>query len=53
MGEFYFPVAVAVVFVLARGDTLLYLIPVLTLTVADSVGALIGVRYGFARYQTV
>jgi len=52
LGEFYFPLAVAVVFVLARGDTLLYLIPVLTLTVADSVGALIGVRYGFARYQT-
>ncbi len=51
-GEFYFPLAVAVVFLLARGDALLYVIPILTLTVADSVGALIGVRYGFARYQT-
>ncbi len=51
-GEFYFPVAVAVVFFLAGEQTLLYIIPVLTLTVADSVGALIGVRYGLARYRT-
>jgi phytol kinase len=52
LGEFYFPVAVAVVFVLSAGDTLLYVIPVLTLTVADSVGALVGTRYGTARYRT-
>jgi len=52
LGEFYFPIAVAIVFALAQGDTLLYIIPILTLTIADSVGALIGVRYGFARYQT-
>jgi len=52
LGEFYFPIAVATVFLLARGDTLLYTIPVLTLTIADSVGALVGVRYGFARYRT-
>ncbi|MEX1117484.1 MAG: hypothetical protein WEB60_01695 [Terrimicrobiaceae bacterium] len=52
LGEFYFPVAVAVVFTLAGDETLLYIIPVLTLTVADSVGALIGVRYGMARYRT-
>lgn len=51
-GEFYFPLSVAAVFCLAQGDTLLFIIPVLTLTVADSVGALIGVRYGFARYRT-
>lgn len=51
-GEFYFPLAVATVFVLAGTYRLLYVIPVLTLTVADSVGALIGIRYGFARYRT-
>lgn len=51
-GEFYFPVAVATIFLLAGPDTLFYIIPILTLTVADSVGALIGVRYGFARYHT-
>lgn len=52
LGEFYFPIAVAIVFLLAQGNGLLYVIPILTLTVADSVGALIGVRYGFARYLT-
>ncbi len=52
LGEFYFPAAVATVFVLAAGDALLYLIPVLTLTVADTVGALIGARYGFKQYRT-
>jgi phytol kinase len=52
LGEFYFPLAVAAVFLLAGGDALLYMIPILTLAVADSVGALVGVRYGFARYRT-
>lgn len=52
LGEFYFPAAVAAVFLLAHGSPLLYVIPILTLTVADSMGALIGLRYGFARYRT-
>ncbi|MDX2081021.1 MAG: hypothetical protein SFU53_09575 [Terrimicrobiaceae bacterium] len=52
LGEFYFPMAVAAVFVFSLGNPLFFVIPVLTLTVADSVGALIGLRYGFARYQT-
>ncbi len=52
LGEFYFPAAVATVFVLSAGDALLYGISVLTLTVADTVGALIGVRYGFKQYRT-
>lgn len=51
-GEIYFPIAVATVFVLAAGDPLLFVVPVLTLTVADTVGALIGGRYGSARYRT-
>jgi phytol kinase len=52
LGEFYFPAAVAAVFLLAEGNALLYGIPILTLTVADTVGALIGVRYGFKQYRT-
>lgn len=52
LGEIYFPIAVAAVFLLSGGNTLLYIIPVLTLTLADSVGALIGTRYGHARYRT-
>jgi len=51
-GEIYFPISVAAVFLLAGGNTLLYVVPVLTLTLADSVGALIGVRYGQARFRT-
>lgn len=52
LGEFYFPAAVAVVFILSLDNKLLFVIPVLTLTVADSVGALVGTRYGTARYRT-
>jgi phytol kinase len=52
LGEIYFPIAVAAVFYLSGNAPLLYIIPVLTLTLADSVGALIGVRYGLARYRT-
>lgn len=46
IGELYFPIAATLLFVLAAGDALLYLIPILTLTVADAVAALIGVNYG-------
>jgi len=52
LGEVYFPAGVAIVFVVAQGDALLFVIPVLTLTVADSVCALIGGRYGTLPYQT-
>lgn len=45
-GELYFPVAVATLFWLSRGDRVLFLVPVLTLTLADATAALIGVRYG-------
>ncbi len=56
-GEFYFAVAVAIVFTATVGETsaaggfnLLYFVPVLILTLADATGALVGVRYGRARY---
>lgn len=45
-GELYFPIASTVLFVLADGNPILYFIPILTLTVADAVAALIGVNYG-------
>ena len=50
-GELYFPLSVAVVFVLSRGDPLLFSIPVLILTFADAAAALAGVRYGQLRYH--
>jgi phytol kinase len=60
LGEIYFPLAVAILFILfLYGDEvaperrlLLYCIPVLLLTVADAAAALIGVAYGRWRYPT-
>ena len=50
-GELYFPVAVATVFWLSRGDSpLLFVVPILVLTVADAAGAVVGFRYGMHRY---
>lgn len=52
LGELYFPVAVALLFLLTRGEhPLLFVIPILVLTLADATGALIGVRYGLTRYE--
>jgi len=50
-GEIYFPLSVAVLFVLARGSPVLFCIPILILTFADAVAALAGVRYGQIQYQ--
>ncbi|MDQ6824035.1 MAG: hypothetical protein M3007_01035 [Candidatus Eremiobacteraeota bacterium] len=52
-GELYFPIGLALLFWLSGGDPLLYCIPLLILTLADAVAALIGIRYGTARYTTV
>jgi phytol kinase len=51
-GEIYFPVAVAALFYLSHGVTVLYTIPILLLTLADAVAALIGVRYGLVKFDT-
>ena len=52
-GEFYFPVAVAILFALARGDKLLYIIPILVLTFADAVAAILGSRYCTVAYEGI
>lgn len=59
LGEFCFPLGVALVFCLALHDPaappglpVLYLIPILVLTLADALGALVGVGYGRVRYRT-
>ena len=52
LGEFLFPVSVGVLFVLARGDRVAYLAPLLTLTFADAAAAVVGRRYGTLRYPT-
>lgn len=52
-GEIYFPIAVALVFTLAQGVPILYVVPVLLLTLADATAALIGVRYGTLKIGTL
>ncbi len=51
-GEVYFPIAVASLFYLAQGKPVLYVVPILLLTVADALAALIGVRYGTRKFTT-
>jgi phytol kinase len=52
LGELYFPVSIALLFWLTRGEhPLLFVIPVLVLTFADATCALIGVRYGLTKYE--
>jgi phytol kinase len=50
VGEFLFPIAIAMVFTLARGDRVNYLAPILVLTLADAAAAIIGRRYGMCPY---
>ena len=52
LGEVYFPLSVCIIYLLARRDLVLYSVPILILTFADAVAALIGVRYGQSRYET-
>ncbi|MBD1995615.1 hypothetical protein H6G00_03095 [Leptolyngbya sp. FACHB-541] len=52
LGEIYFPISVGVLFLLSQGDPLLFCIPMLILTLADAVAAVIGVRYGQFHYTT-
>ncbi len=51
-GEYWFPVAIALVYDLAGGRCVLYIVPVLILSLADGLGALVGVRYGAMRYRS-
>jgi phytol kinase len=50
-GDLYFPLAASGLFALSHGDWVLYTIPVLTLTLADAVAALIGIFYGKVRFD--
>lgn len=50
-GEFYFAAGVAGLYLFARGEPILYVAPLLVLTVADALAAISGVFYGRARYE--
>ncbi len=45
LGEIFFIISVALIFYMSKGDKILYSIPILILTFADSVAALIGKNY--------
>lgn len=51
-GDLYFVSATGLLFLIAGGDPLLYSVPMLILTFADSAAALVGQRYGRHRFQT-
>ena len=53
VGEYCFVAATCIVFVLAADDPLLYCIPMLLLTLADSAAALVGTTWGRHRYLTM
>jgi phytol kinase len=53
LGEIYFAFGVGLVFWLADGDALMFAVPVLVLTLADAVAALVGIRYGRARFRVL
>jgi phytol kinase len=52
VGELCFPLGVATLFSLAGGSYLLYLVPMLILTLGDSLAALAGIYYGRCRFLT-
>jgi phytol kinase len=52
-GEIYFPLSIALLFYLARGSKLMYVIPLLVLTFADSMAALLGEEYGKHGYAGI
>lgn len=52
LGEFWFVTSFCLLFWLAAGDRLLYSVPLLLLTVADTAAALVGAEYGKLRFAT-
>lgn len=53
LGEFYFALAVVLLFLLANGEKLLFCVPILLLTLADPAAALVGMRWGRRRIPGV
>ncbi len=52
-GEIYFPFSVCLLFVIVGNHPLLFIIPVLILTLADPMAAIIGNHYGRLHYLTI
>lgn len=52
-GHICFPLAIGILFTLTFEQPLFFCIPVLILTLADAVSALVGIKYGTHKYTTV
>jgi len=52
IGAIIFPVAILLLFIVANGNTALYVSSLLVLTLADTGAALVGTNYGKIRYHT-
>lgn len=52
-GHICFPLAIGILFTLTFEQPLYFCIPVLILTLADAVSAMVGIRYGTHKYTTV
>ncbi|MBX9950871.1 MAG: hypothetical protein K2Y39_16995 [Candidatus Obscuribacterales bacterium] len=52
-GHICFPLAIGILFTLTIEQPLYFCIPVLILTLADAVSALVGIKYGAHKYTTV
>lgn len=51
-GDIYFPLTIAVLFLLSKGDPLFYCVPIMILTFADAAAALVGIFCGVLHYET-
>jgi len=53
VGAWVYPISVYVLFALARGDALLFQIPILILAFSDAFGAIVGKTYGLVKYKVM
>ena len=51
-GDIYFPLTIAALFLLSKGNPLFYCIPIMILTFADAAAALVGIFYGVLHFET-
>lgn len=52
-GHICFPLGIGILYTLTHGEPLFFTIPVLILTMADAVSALVGIKYGMHKYKTM
>lgn len=52
-GAYYYPFAVYLLYLLADGDALLYLMPILIMALSDTAAALVGQRFGQRAYRVL